>query len=577
MDSSSFNKAPASSYVSADNPWHSVESVPFNNGGGAPMSEGSEQSKMQKEISQLILNDDGTRKTEYIDESANGEREKDVEKDIDKWNEELNKKVERGEISKEEAYRRQDERLEDAIKRIDEIRMEEYERQRQEQAEDPLLKESKDQKSPQELMDEIDANRNRELRNKKAFQVAVTPGITTKGNSVAKDEFERVIGEKVTKETATGRIIGEKHYAELADTDYNDDYQVETWVIKDIADLKPEPTTEELRHDFEQDQDLRNVINEEIEDAISESESKPTSPKNPETEKNPEDIEESLVRLGNKLHEYHKDGKISKNQIDRLIDNLDKFVEKKAKTAAEQDKPSVEQTNDQESKQEKIAEAEKREQRLNELRKKDLELKQELNQNRSEQEVLMAASGEIKDGKRPKFSFLNWLSNLRQNRKQKAKTEEPNPQGPEATIDTPPTQEDVKEPEAEGTNPLETADSFNKSQANFWRSVGQEGLELMKANYDLETDDEVAKVESVWNNLDDNAKDMIISRYKYRIGSTLRNYLIGKGLLPKDNGDYLQDGGPMTEKLRARLIDKNKYLDNQYYLWTGANRSDSAA
>ena len=125
-------------------------------------------------------------------------------------------------------------------------------------------------------------------------------------------------------------------------------------------------------------------------------------------------------------------------------------------------------------------------------------------------------------------------------------------------------------------NPLEDVDSFNKSQANFWASVGQEGLELMKANYDLETDDEVAKVESAWNNLDDNAKDMIIGRYKYIIGSTLRNYLIGKDLLPKDNGDYLQDGGPMTEELRARLIAKNKYLDDQYHRWTGANGSDSA-
>ena len=98
-----------------------------------PTPEDLQQAKLrEEEISRLVLNDDGTRKKEY-DKSANGDREKNVEKRIDDWNIELNEKVKRGEITQEEAYKQQDERLEAAINEIDAIRNEEYERQRKEQ------------------------------------------------------------------------------------------------------------------------------------------------------------------------------------------------------------------------------------------------------------------------------------------------------------------------------------------------------------------------------------------------------------------------------------------------------------
>lgn len=101
-----------------------------------PVPEDLQQSKLrEEEISKLLLNEDGTRKKEY-ESSANGDQELKVENDIDDWNKELNEKVRRGEISKEEAYRQQDERLEAAISEIDKIRNEEYERQRQEQMKD---------------------------------------------------------------------------------------------------------------------------------------------------------------------------------------------------------------------------------------------------------------------------------------------------------------------------------------------------------------------------------------------------------------------------------------------------------
>ena len=101
-----------------------------------PVPEDLQQSKLrEKEISKLLLNENGTRRKDY-ELSANGDRELKVENDIDDWNRELNEKVRRGEISKEEAYRQQDERLEAAISEIDKIRNEEYERQRQEKMKD---------------------------------------------------------------------------------------------------------------------------------------------------------------------------------------------------------------------------------------------------------------------------------------------------------------------------------------------------------------------------------------------------------------------------------------------------------
>lgn len=101
-----------------------------------PVPEDLQQSKLrEEEISKLLLNEDGTRKKEY-ESSASGDQELKVENGIDDWNKELNEKVRRGEISKEEAYRQQDERLEAAISEIDKIRNEEYERQRQEKMKD---------------------------------------------------------------------------------------------------------------------------------------------------------------------------------------------------------------------------------------------------------------------------------------------------------------------------------------------------------------------------------------------------------------------------------------------------------
>ena len=84
---------------------------------------------------QLFLNDNGTRKQEYMD-SAEGTREANTERDLDKYNDMLERAVRDGLMTKEEAYKKQDEALENAISRIDMIREEALQRQRQERMND---------------------------------------------------------------------------------------------------------------------------------------------------------------------------------------------------------------------------------------------------------------------------------------------------------------------------------------------------------------------------------------------------------------------------------------------------------
>lgn len=85
---------------------------------------------------QLFLNNDGTRKQEYMD-STEGTREANTERDLDKYNDMLERAVRDGLMTKEEAYKKQDEALENAISRIDTIREEALQRQRQETAPAP--------------------------------------------------------------------------------------------------------------------------------------------------------------------------------------------------------------------------------------------------------------------------------------------------------------------------------------------------------------------------------------------------------------------------------------------------------
>lgn len=86
---------------------------------------------------QLFLNNSGTRKQEYMD-STEGIREANTERDLDKYNDMLERAVRDGLMTKEEAYKKQDEALENAISRIDTIREEALQRQRQETPAEPI-------------------------------------------------------------------------------------------------------------------------------------------------------------------------------------------------------------------------------------------------------------------------------------------------------------------------------------------------------------------------------------------------------------------------------------------------------
>lgn len=79
----------------------------------------------------LILNEDKTRKTEYL-ESEKGQEERSIEESFDRWVEDLDDMVREGKISQEDAKKQQGEMLESAVKGIETVRNEEYERQRRE-------------------------------------------------------------------------------------------------------------------------------------------------------------------------------------------------------------------------------------------------------------------------------------------------------------------------------------------------------------------------------------------------------------------------------------------------------------
>ena len=74
----------------------------------------------------LILNEDKTRKTEYL-ESEKGQEERSIEESFDRWVEDLDDMVREGKISQEDAKKQQDEMLESAVKGIETVRNEEYE------------------------------------------------------------------------------------------------------------------------------------------------------------------------------------------------------------------------------------------------------------------------------------------------------------------------------------------------------------------------------------------------------------------------------------------------------------------
>lgn len=75
----------------------------------------------------LILNENKTRKSEYL-ESEKGQEELSIEETFDEWVQQLDDKVDNGEISREEAIKQQEEMLESAVKGIEDVRSAEYER-----------------------------------------------------------------------------------------------------------------------------------------------------------------------------------------------------------------------------------------------------------------------------------------------------------------------------------------------------------------------------------------------------------------------------------------------------------------
>ena len=91
----------------------------------------SERVKSSSPWESLVLNEDGTRKDEYL-KSAKGQEEASIEDTFDQWADELDDMVKEGKISHEEARKQQEDMLESAVKEIENVRTAEYERQRNE-------------------------------------------------------------------------------------------------------------------------------------------------------------------------------------------------------------------------------------------------------------------------------------------------------------------------------------------------------------------------------------------------------------------------------------------------------------
>ena len=91
----------------------------------------SEQNPQSPSWESLFLNEDRTRKSEYL-ESKKGQEELSIEDTFDSWVQELDDMVEEGKITREEARAQQEDMLQSAVEGIIDVRNQEYERQRKE-------------------------------------------------------------------------------------------------------------------------------------------------------------------------------------------------------------------------------------------------------------------------------------------------------------------------------------------------------------------------------------------------------------------------------------------------------------
>lgn len=173
---------------------------------------------------ELVLNENGTRKDEYL-KSEKGQEEVSIEDTFDQWVEELDDMVEKGEITREEALKQQEDMLNSAVQSINKVRSEEYERQRNEkiQALANIFAQVKDQKDAgvrfANLVGQVKGDETQDQA-----QEAETQDEFADINTLTKEEIqaeiaklEQVVGEQAVNEDADiEKLTKEEIEAEIA-------------------------------------------------------------------------------------------------------------------------------------------------------------------------------------------------------------------------------------------------------------------------------------------------------------------------------------------------------------------------
>ncbi|MBQ6313631.1 hypothetical protein IJI29_02120 [Candidatus Saccharibacteria bacterium] len=120
-------------------------------------------------------------------------------------------------------------------------------------------------------------------------------------------------------------------------------------------------------------------------------------------------------------------------------------------------------------------------------------------------------------------------------------------------------------PEIDFGDEFKTAADFDIREHHFWSSIGEDGIEYMKDKEPL-NNEKTAAIEKWWESLDDQTKNGF-SDMRYRIGLTLRTFLINKGVIPPDTGDYLSYDLSKKPENASRIQENIDRLDRDYHFW----------
>ena len=119
---------------------------------------------------------------------------------------------------------------------------------------------------------------------------------------------------------------------------------------------------------------------------------------------------------------------------------------------------------------------------------------------------------------------------------------------------------------------FKTVSDLDREEQHFWASIGEDGLKIMK---DIEplNEEKAQVIEKWWDALDDQAKATFLEDKKgYGVGLAFRTFLINKGLIPPDDGQYLNYdllSKPEDERRtqEQRIKESMNRIEEDYRYW----------